>query len=105
LPQLLAFYGMEPASVWRASSVIMAAPIFLFVATTPRRRRHATNETAPLYVSLLLLLQFLAGSYLLVNAFGWPAPPGLAPFASALTVMLITTGIAYLIALARALRS
>jgi hypothetical protein len=41
---------------------------------------------------------------MLLNAIGWPAPSNLAPFALALAVMLFTTGIAYLIALARALR-
>src|SRR5215813_15224253 len=104
LPQLLAFYEMPHTSVWRASSLIMAILIFVFVSTTPSRRRAATNEPVPLYVGLLLLLQFLAGAYLLLNAIGWPASPHLAPFALALTVMLFTTGIAYLIALSRALR-
>ena len=104
MPQLLAFFEMSHASVWRESSVIMAIPIFLFVATTPGRRRVATNEPIPFFVGLLLLLQFLAGACLLLNAVGWPAPPGLALFALALTAMLFTTGIAYLIALARALR-
>jgi len=82
----------------------MAVPIFLFVIKTPARRRAATKEPVPFYVGLLLLLQFLAGAYLLLNAVGWPAPPNLAPFALALTVMLFTTGVAYLVALARALR-
>jgi hypothetical protein len=39
----------------------------------------------------LLLLQFLAGVYLLLNIVGWPAPPHLVPFALALTVILFTT--------------
>ena len=104
LPQLLAFFEMSHATVWRQSSVIMAIPIFLFVATTPRRRRAVTHQPMPFYVGFLLLLQILAGACLLLNAAGWPAPPSLAPFALALTVMLFTTGIAYLIALARALR-
>jgi hypothetical protein len=104
LPQLLAFFEMPLASVWRHSSVIMAVPVFLFVITTPGRRRAATNEPLPFYVGLLLVLQFLAGAGLLLNGFGWPAPPNLAPFALALTVMLFTTGVAYLIALAQALR-
>jgi hypothetical protein len=104
LPQLLAFYEMSHISVWRASSAIMAVPIFLFVIKSPARRRAATKEPVPFYVGLLLLLQFLAGVYLLLNAVGWPAPPNLAPFALALTVMLFTTGVAYLVALARALR-
>jgi hypothetical protein len=38
------------------------------------------------------------------NAVGWSTPPHLAPVGVALTVLLFTTGIAYLIALARALR-
>jgi hypothetical protein len=104
LPQLLALYDMPNASVWRASSVIVAVAIFVFVVMTPRRRRVATSEPVPFYVGLLLFLQFIAGVYLLVNAAGWPSPPSLAPFALALSLMLFTTGIAYLIALARALR-
>jgi hypothetical protein len=104
LPQLLAFYDMSHTTVWRASSLIMAIPIFLFVAKIPGRRRAATKESIPFYVGVLLLLQFLAGTYLVLNAVGWPTPPQLAPFALALTVLLFTTGIAYLIALARALR-
>jgi hypothetical protein len=104
LPQLLALYDMPNASVWRASSVIVAVAILVFVVMTPRRRRVATSEPVPFYVGLLLFLQFIAGVYLLLNAVGWPSPPSLAPFALALTLMLFTTGIAYLIALARALR-
>ena len=104
LPQLLAFYDMPNASIWRASSLVVAVAIFVFVVITPRRRRVATGEPMPFYVGLLLFLQFIAGAYLLVNAVGWFMPPSLAPFALALTLMLFTTGIAYLIALARALR-
>jgi hypothetical protein len=104
LPQLLAFYEMSHTSVWRASSLIIAIPIFLFVGKIPGRRRAAIKESIPFYVGFLLLLQFLAGAYLVLNAVGWPTPPHLAPFALALTVLLFTTGIAYLIALARALR-
>jgi hypothetical protein len=104
LPQLLAFYEMSHISVWRAASLIMAVPIFLFVATVPGRRRAATKQAVPFYVGFLLVLQFLAGAYLVLNAVGWPAPPRLAPFALALTVMLLTTGVAYLVALAGALQ-
>jgi hypothetical protein len=103
LPQLLAFYEMSHTAVWRTSSLIMAVPVFLFVATVPGRRRAATKKPVPFYVGFLLLLQFLAGAYLVLNAVGWPSPPHLAPFALALTVMLLTTGVAYLIALAGAL--
>ncbi|MBO0758502.1 MAG: hypothetical protein J2P54_21845 [Bradyrhizobiaceae bacterium] len=104
LPQLLAFYEMSHTSVWRASSLLVAIPIFLFVGKIPGRRWAATKEPIPFYVGFLLLLQFLAGVYLVLNAVGWPIPSHLAPFALSLTVLLFTTGIAYLIALARALR-
>ena len=103
LPQLLAFYDLSPTLAWRAASAIAAVPILVFVVTTPIRRRRATSEPIPAYVWLLLFLQFLAGAQLLSNALGWPLPPGPAPFALALTVMLFTTAVAYLIALARAL--
>jgi 4-amino-4-deoxy-L-arabinose transferase-like glycosyltransferase len=86
------------------SQGIIAIPIFLFIAKIPGRRRTATKEPIPFFVGFLLLLQFLAGIYLVLNAVGWPTPPQLAPFAMALTVLLFTTGIAYLTALARALR-
>src|SRR5215470_12814952 len=59
LPQLVAFYNMSQASVWRVSSMIMAVPVFIFVATTPSRRRTATRDRIPFYVGLLLFLQFL----------------------------------------------
>src|SRR5215831_9273860 len=49
LPQLLAFFDMSHALVWRGSSAIMAIPVFLFVATTPGRRRAAVNEPVPFY--------------------------------------------------------
>jgi hypothetical protein len=101
LPQLLAFFGLPPALLWRAASAVMAVPILLFVVTTPWRRRRAAPGPVPAYVWLLLLLQFLAALYLLVNALG--NEPRLAPFALALTAILFTTAVAYLIALSRAL--
>jgi hypothetical protein len=65
LPQLLALYELSHTLVWRGSSLIMAIPIFLFVAKIPgRRRRAATKEAVPFYVGFLLLLPFLAGAYL-----------------------------------------
>jgi hypothetical protein len=104
LPQLLALYGMSQESIWRTSSTLMAGPVLLFVVTTPARRRAATKEAIPFYIWCLLFLQFLMGLYLLANAAGRPIEPGLAPYALAMTGMLFTTGIAYLIALGRALR-
>src|SRR3974377_188859 len=44
LPQLSAFFESLHTSVWRTSSLILAIPIFLFVARVPGRRRTATKE-------------------------------------------------------------
>lgn len=55
-------------------------------------------------VSILLLLQLLTVPYLLMNAIGRPVEPGIAPYATAMSGILFTSGIAYVLALASALR-
>src|SRR5262245_66557829 len=47
VPQLLAFFEMPHASVWRQSSVIMAIPIFLSAVPTPTRRSAETKRATP----------------------------------------------------------
>ena len=99
LPPLLAFSGLAPHVVWRVASLLTALPIFLFVATVPRRRRVATRGPMPTFIRVLLALQGLAGISLVVCALGGPIAPAVTPYAGALTVMLFTSGIAYLLAL------
>jgi hypothetical protein len=103
LPPMLALYGMSPTMVWRVSSIIMAIPVFVFVVTLPGRRHAATHQRIPKFVAILLVLQSLFGVYLLLNAIGTPAAPGVAPYAAAMTGLLFTSGIAYLLALSVAL--
>ncbi len=45
------------------------------------------------------MLQLFAAVALVLGAAGRPLGPGLAPYASALTLMLVTSGIAFLLAL------
>jgi len=104
LPPLVGLYGLPQAAVWRASSVIIAIPIFAFVATLPRRRWAASHHKAPWYVWTLLSLQLLTALCLLMNAMGQFGDPGIAPYATAMSVFLFTAGSAYLLALAAALR-
>jgi hypothetical protein len=104
LPLLLALYGLPQPTVWRVSSLIMAIPIFIFVVTLPGRRRVASQHEIPMYVWVLLLLQLLTVPYLLMNTIGKPVEPGIAPYATAMSGILFTSGIAYVIALAAALR-
>ncbi len=104
LPLLLALYGLLQPTVWRVSSLIMAIPIVVFIVTLPGRRRAASNQKIPMYIWTLLLLQLLAVLYLLMNAIGKPVGPGVAPYAAAMSGMLFTSAIGYLVALAAWLR-
>ncbi len=103
LPSVLAFYGLPTVTVWRACSLIMAIPIFVFVATLPGRRRAATSSPMPRYVRILSFLQVLIALDLAMNAVGTPTTAGLGPYASAITGLLFTTAIAYVVALGAAL--
>jgi len=99
LPPALALYGWSHITVWRLSSVIMAIPVLVFVVTLPGRRRAASRHRIPLYVWTLLFLQLLIVFYLVMNAIGTPVEPRAAPYAAAMTGVLFTSGIAYLLAL------
>jgi hypothetical protein len=103
LPSVLALYGLPPVTVWRVSSSIMAIPILLFVVTLPGRRRAATSSPMPRYVRFFAVLQLLIALYLVANAFGTPTLAGVAPYAAAITGLLFTTAIAYVMALSAAL--
>jgi hypothetical protein len=99
LPPLLTLFGLPQDAVLRTASAITAVAVFLFVATVPRRRRAATGGPAPAFVRILLLVQLLAGVTLLIRVLGQSLGPGVAPYASALTIMLVSSGIAFLLAL------
>lgn len=101
LPPLLGLYGLPPSTVWQASSVLIAIPIFVFVVTLPGRRR-AASEHKPRW--MLLVLQLLTVPCLLLNALGWLGGPGIAPYATAMSGFLFVAGIAYVLELASALR-
>jgi hypothetical protein len=99
LPPMLALYGWEPFAVWRSASVLVAIPLVWFVATVPSRRRRATGSPVPLFIMTLLGLQGAAAVVLLLTAAGVFAGSEAGVYASAVTTVLITSGIAYLMAL------
>jgi len=87
--------------VLRVASAITAIPVAWFVASVPRWRRAATGAATPGFIRLFLLLQLCAAVTLALGALGRPLGPGVAPYASALTLILVTSGIAFLLALQR----
>lgn len=103
LPSMLALYGLSSTTVWRVSSLVMAVPVLAFVVTLPRRRRAAGHHRVPRYVWSLLLVQLILVAYLVMNAIGTPIETGPAPYAAAMTGLLFSSGIAYVVALAAAL--
>ena len=98
-PLLLVLFGLSEAAALRGASAITAIPIFWFVATVPRRRRAATGGPTPAFIRTLLALQGLAGGSLLLAALGTPPVPRVGLYAAALTTMLVTSGVAFLLAL------
>ena len=102
LPPLLALYGWSAETVWRVAGAALALTILWFVATIPRRRRAATGHPVPLFVRTLLAVQALSAiALLLVATKVLRTGPGI--YASALTLVLIASGIAYLLALSAVL--
>src|SRR5260370_10972737 len=95
LPPLFALYGRSEGAVLRIASAITAIPIAWFVASVPRRRRVATGAATPGFIRLFLLLQLCAAVTLALGALGRPLGPGVAPYASALTLILVTSGLAF----------
>ncbi len=98
LPPLIALYGWPAGVVWRVSSAISAIPILIFAATLPARRRAATGMSVPRLIKVVLTIQGLAGVVLLVSA-AIKLETVAAVYATAVTVVLVCAGVAYLFAL------
>jgi hypothetical protein len=98
VPPALALYDWPAGVVWRVSSAIVAIPILLFVSRVPARRRAATGTGVPAFVTVLLWVQAATATALLLNAaVGLPRPGAI--YDSAVTVVLFSSGVAYLFAL------
>ena len=98
IPPLIALFGWPASVLWRVSSVISAVPILLFVVRVPARRRAATGMSVPRPIKVVLAIQGLAGVVLLLTAAVQPRARS-AVYATAVTVVLVCAGIAYLVAL------
>jgi hypothetical protein len=76
VPQLLAFGEMSHTSVWRVESDHGASHLSICRQGT-RAAPSGHRGVHPVLRGIPPLFQFLAGAYLVLNAIGWPAPPGL----------------------------
>ena len=100
-PSLIALYGGSPKTVWRIASATAAIPILWFAMSLPARRRAATGMPVPQFVRVLVSIQAVAGMGLLLNAaFSSTALAG-AIYSTAVTLVLVSSGLAYLLALKR----
>ena len=97
-PPLLALYGLREDVVWRVASAVFAILILWFVGALPRRRRVATGSPVPRFVWALLTVQALSAIALTLCAVGTLDKCG-AVYATAMSAILVASGIAYLVAL------
>ena len=97
-PPLLALYGWREEVVWRVSSAVFAILILWFVVALPKRRQVATGTPAPRFVWALLTVQALSGIALTLCALG-ALDKCNAVYATAMSAILVASGIAYLVAL------
>jgi hypothetical protein len=71
----------------------------LFAAALPGRRRAATGMPVPTFVKILVSIQGASGMALAVTAVLPSVAQAAASYATAVTLLLITSGLAYLLAL------
>lgn len=99
VPSLFAMYGWNPHTVWRVSSVVTLLAMLWFIVRLPARRRAATGQRLPPFLIVLLGVQSLVVVMLIAQAAGVFESYDAAVYASSIATILITSGIAYLIAL------
>ena len=97
LPPLLALCDVAAETNWRISSGLTGAVLLLRIVTWPAERRRVLDRSAP----PLSILYFTAGMFavllLLVNAIGFPWHPAMRFHAVGVTLLLFTTGAAFLL--------
>jgi hypothetical protein len=97
LPPLLALCEAPAEAVWRISSGLTGIAILIRIIGWPAQRRKALGPPAPMLASLYMAAGICAGLLLLENAAGFPWRPAMRFHALGLTLMLFTTGAAFLL--------
>ncbi|HEY0383012.1 MAG TPA: hypothetical protein VGC72_12520 [Candidatus Elarobacter sp.] len=97
LPPLLALCEAPPDVIWRVSSGFTGAVVLIRLITWPGQRRRALGPTAPVIATIYITLGIVAALLMIANAAGWPWRPAMRIHAVAVTLMLFTTGAAFLV--------
>jgi hypothetical protein len=96
LPMLIGIFDMSHSIVWRISSGIVFAFFIPYWWISPGRRRHIAQASAPLFMRIFWVVDWVLTIWLLANSIGVPFPPGPGPYAVAVTFLLAQTCFAFL---------
>jgi hypothetical protein len=97
LPPLLALCEAPPEVIWRVSSGFTGAVVLIRIIRWPAQRRKALGPRAPALAMVYMAAGVAAGLLLIENAIGFPWRPAMRFHAVGVTLMLFTTGAAFLL--------
>lgn len=92
LPSLLHLLHVPDTVTWRLSSAVAASILTLVLLIQLRRRRTVEGPRFPPWVIVIYVVSVLAVAGLWLNVAGLPYPPGVGPYAIALTWALCVFG-------------
>lgn len=94
VPTLLNLVHVPARVTWQLSSAA-AASVLTFVLVVQFRRRRSVEGRFPPWVVIVYLLSIAAVACLWLNVAGFPYPPGVGPYAVALTWALVVFGVIF----------
>jgi hypothetical protein len=97
LPPLFALCEIPVPAIWRLSSGFTGVIALIRLATWPTQRRRVLDRDAPALSILYMAGGIFAGILLVSNAVGFPWPPAMRLHALGVTLMLFSTGAAFLL--------
>ena len=97
LPPLLAICEAPPDVIWRVSSGLTGAILLTRILTWPAQRRKVLARQPPALAALYMSVGIFTALLMIGNAIGIPWHPAMRFHAIGVTLMLFTTGAAFLL--------
>ena len=97
LPPLLGLCEAPPDAIWRVSSGFTGVVLLIRVIGWPAQRRKALGPPAPALATFYMVAGLFAALLFVGNAIGFPWRPAMRFHAIAETLLLFTTGAAFLL--------